>query len=142
MRSYEDVICNCLALRQAARQLTQVYDESLAGTGLRVTQFSVLARLARIEPATMQELAEALVMDRTTLTHNLKPLERDGLVSIGVHEVDQRVRHLRVTKTGRAKLKDARAAWKRAQDRFEGDFGVEEAAELRRQLARVVDATR
>lgn len=136
----DEVLCNCLAVRQAARQLTQLYDEALAHTGLRVTQYSVLARLARIEPATMLELAAALVMDRTTLTHNLKPLERDGLVVIGVDEADQRARRLRLTAKGKATLKSARVAWRRAQERFETAFGADRAAELRRQLSRAVAA--
>lgn len=142
MAGTDDVICNCLAVRQAARQLTQLYDEALADSGIRVTQYSILARLSRIEPATMQQLAETLVMDRTTLTHNLKPLERDGLVAIGVDANDQRARRLRVTSAGRKTLTAARAAWRRAQDRFEERFGTADAARLRRDLARVVDATR
>lgn len=138
-----DVICNCLAVRQAARQLTQLYDDALAETGLRITQYSVLAHLARIEPATMQTLAETLVLDRTTLSHNLKPLERDGLVVIGVAEDDQRVRLLRLTAAGKAKLREARTAWAATQKRFEAAFGgAEEAIALRQQLARAVDAAR
>lgn len=139
----DDVVCNCLAVRQAARQLTQLYDDALAETGLRVTQFSVLARLSHIEPATMQQLAETLVMDRTTLTHNLKPLERDGLVSVGVDKGDQRARRLVLSKAGKAKLKAATAAWERAQERFEAAFGGADAAvSFRRQLARAVEAAR
>lgn len=142
MAFVQEIPCNCLAVRQAARQLTQLYDAALAGTGLRVTQYSILACLSRIEPATMQELADTLVMDRTTLTHNLKPLEREGLVAIHPDEGDRRVRRLQLTRTGVTTLKGARAAWKSAQDRFEGTFGTEEAAALRRQLARVVEAAR
>ncbi len=140
MRPGPDVICNCLAVRQAARQLTQMYENALAGTGLRATQFSVLARLSQIEPATMQTLAEELVMDRTTLSHNLKPLERDGLVAVAVADGDQRVRQLRLTKTGMSTLKAAHQAWLRAQQKFERAFGVDEAAALRRELARAITA--
>lgn len=118
-----------------------MYDDELVGTGLRSTQYSVLARLSRIEPATMQQLAELLVMDRTTLTHNLKPLQRDGLVSVGVAEGDLRARALQVTPLGKETLQRARKAWLRAQERFEGAFGVEEAATLRRELRRVITAT-
>ncbi|MDC3956971.1 MarR family winged helix-turn-helix transcriptional regulator [Polyangium jinanense] len=137
-----EILCNCLAIRQAARQITQLYDEELAGTGLRATQYAVLSRLSRIAPATMQDLAEALVMDRTTLTHNLKPLEREGLVVMGVAEHDRRVRQLRLTPAGTATLKEARVAWARAQARFEDAYGADDAAELRRQLARAVEAAR
>ncbi|TKD00552.1 MarR family winged helix-turn-helix transcriptional regulator [Polyangium fumosum] len=137
-----ETLCNCLAVRQAARQITQLYDEELAGTGLRATQYAVLSRLSRIAPATVQDLAEALVMDRTTLAHNLKPLEREGLVVMGVAAHDRRVRELRLTPAGTAKLQEARVAWARAQARFEHAFGAEDAAELRRQLARAVEAVR
>ncbi|MFP2961127.1 MarR family winged helix-turn-helix transcriptional regulator [Myxococcus sp. 1LA] len=134
--------CNCLAVRQAARQVTQLYDEELSGTGLRVTQYSVLSRLSRIAPATMQELADALVIDRTTLAHNLRPLERDGLVSVGVDKSDGRVRRLRLTASGEATLKVARVSWQRAQERFERAFGATTADELRKMLSNVVEAIR
>lgn len=140
MSSAHESVCNCLAVRQAARQLTQLYDAELAPTGLRATQFSVLALLSQLQPATVQELADALVMDRTTVTHNLKPLERDGLVSIGTDEADQRARRLRLTVAGMARFKEAREAWKRAQQKFERAFGAREAAALRRELARAIDA--
>jgi DNA-binding MarR family transcriptional regulator len=135
-----DIPCNCLAIRQAARQLTQLYDAELSSTGLRVTQYSVLACLAYLKSATMQQLADTLVMDRTTLTHNLKPLQRDGLVSVGVAEGDQRARVLQLTPLGRETLQRAKKAWQRAQDRFEAAFGAAEAAALRRELRRVVSA--
>src|SRR6266704_2253431 len=78
----EIVPCNCLALRQAARHVTQFYDQFLAPTGLRTTQFSILARLRRMGPMTINALAADLVMDRTTLGRNILPLERDGLVAV------------------------------------------------------------
>lgn len=134
--------CSCLAVRQAARQITQLYDEELAGTGLRITQYGVLARLARIAPATMQELAESLVMDRTTLAHNLKPLERDGLVVVAVDRADRRVRRLRLTDAGKETLSAARTSWRRAERRFERALGREDAAQLREMMSRVVAATR
>lgn len=137
-----ETVCNCLAVRQAARQITQLYDDELAGTGLRATQYPVLSRLSRIQPATMQELADALAMDRTTLAHNLKPLEREGWVSIGVRGDDRRVRRLQLTATGAEKLNSARSSWKKAQKRFEKAFGESEAGELRRLLNRVVETTR
>ncbi|MGA9947175.1 MAG: MarR family winged helix-turn-helix transcriptional regulator, partial [Xanthobacteraceae bacterium] len=69
--------CNCLALRQAARHVTQIYDQVLAPSGLRATQYSILARLQRKGPMTNNALAAELVMDRTTLGRNILPLERD-----------------------------------------------------------------
>jgi len=80
--------CNCLAIRQAARHVTQIYDQHLAPAGLRTTQFSVLARLDRLGPVAIHELAASLVMDRTTMGRALRPLSarawlRSGLVRTG-----------------------------------------------------------
>ena len=74
--------CNCFAVRSAARHVTQLYDQLLAPVGLRVTQFSILAKLERKGPLTINVLADDLVMDRTTLGRNIRPLERDGLISV------------------------------------------------------------
>ena len=74
--------CNCFAVRSAARHVTQLYDQLLAPAGLRVTQFSILAKLKRKGPLTINVLADDMVMDRTTLGRNIRPLERDGLISV------------------------------------------------------------
>src|SRR5438046_10706649 len=74
--------CNCLALRQATRHVTQFYDQCLAPSGLRTTQLSILAKLKRLGPLTINALARELVMDRTTLGRTMLPLERCGLISI------------------------------------------------------------
>lgn len=133
--------CNCLAVRQAARQITQLYDTALAPTGLRVTQYSVLAVLARLGPSSQQSVAEALVMDRSTLGHNLRPLERARLVKLAVDPDDRRTRRLELTARGRTKLAKARVCWRSAQERFESSFGVASAKELRRSLRRVVESS-
>jgi hypothetical protein len=73
--------CTCLAIRQAARHITQFYDQHLAPAGLRITQFSILAKLRRLGPMTINALADELVMDRTTLGRNILPLVREGLLS-------------------------------------------------------------
>ena len=74
--------CNCLALRQAARHVSQFYDQFLIGSGLRTTQYSILARLQRKGTMSINALATELVMDRTTLGRNILPLQRDGLIAI------------------------------------------------------------
>src|SRR5215831_14657438 len=74
--------CICLAVRQAARHVTQTFDQFLAPAGLRTTQFSILAKLKRKGPMTINALAADLVMDRTTLGRNILPLERDGLIRV------------------------------------------------------------
>ena len=75
-------LCNCMALRQAARHVTQFYDGYLATAELRTTQFSILVKLQRLGPLTINALAERMVMDRTTLGRNIQPLEREGLIVI------------------------------------------------------------
>src|SRR5258707_2971121 len=88
--------CNCLAVRQAARHITQFYDQLLAPSGLRTTQFSILAKLRRKGPLTINALAAAMVMDRTTLGRNILPLERDGLIAVAPGNDDRRSRVLRM----------------------------------------------
>ncbi|MET0791414.1 MAG: MarR family winged helix-turn-helix transcriptional regulator [Polyangiaceae bacterium] len=133
-------ICNCLALRQATRQITQLYDEELAAVDLRVTQYSLLSVLDRHGPTTLNELARALVMDRSTLGHNLRPLERAGLVSLAFDPEDKRARRLALSARGRTKLKAARPHWQRAQARFEHSFGAADAGALRASLRKVVES--
>ena len=130
--------CNCFAIRSAARHVSQYYDRYLAATGLRTTQFSILAKLKRLGPLTINELARQMVMDRTTLGLNIKPLERDGLVSIEPAQSDRRAKELRLTKTGEKQLEAGFEAWSRAQTGFESTFGPRHAAELRRVLRNVI----
>src|SRR5215475_6234476 len=82
--------CNCLAVRQAARHVTQFYDQFLAPAGLRTTQYSILAKLRRKGPMTINVLAAEMVMDRTTLGRNILPLEREGLIAIKPGQTDRR----------------------------------------------------
>ena len=130
--------CNCFAVRSAARHVTQLYDQLLAPSGLRATQFSILAKLDRLGPMTINALAEAMVTDRTTLGRNIKPLQRDGLISIEASAADRRARELQLTKAGTKRLDEARKAWSQAQTRFEHTFGAKQAANLRDMLRAVV----
>ena len=132
--------CNCLAVRQAARYVTQLYDRYLAQAGLRTSQYGILARLKRLGPMTINELAAELVMDRTTLGRNIRPLERDGLITITPGRSDRRIKELRLTEAGEARHQEARRAWVEAQGNFETGFGLERAAELRGLLRALVDS--
>ena len=131
--------CNCLAIRQAARQVTQLYDHHLAGAGLRATQFSVLARLERQGPLAIHALAGSMVMDRTTMGRALRPLERDGLIAVDAGR-DARTRMLRLTGAGKRRLAKAMPLWRQAQEEFEAGYGANEAARLRTALARIQTA--
>ena len=126
--------CNCFAMRAAARHLSQSYDRFLAPSGLRTTQFSILARLKRRGPLTINALAEDMVMDRTTLGRNILPLQRDGLIKIKSAASDRRAKELRLTKAGESRLQEAREGWSQAQARFEAAFGEKRAADLRELL--------
>ncbi|MCM0021720.1 MAG: MarR family winged helix-turn-helix transcriptional regulator [Tagaea sp.] len=107
--------CACFHAREAARAVTRAYDRAFAPLGLRATQFSLLIALALAEPPTITDLAERLGMDRTTLTRNLRPLLRDGLVELAPAD-GPRPRPPAITRKGRALLAKARANWSQAQE--------------------------
>jgi DNA-binding MarR family transcriptional regulator len=132
--------CNCLAVRSAARHISQFYDQLLAPSGLRGTQFSILARLKRVGPLTINALASEMVMDRTTLGRNILPLERDGLIRIETAANDRRAKQLQLTRTGEKRLQAAVQGWTEAQARFESTFGPKRAADLRTMLRAVAAA--
>ena len=140
MSDAEPEICNCAALRQAARRLTRLYDDALAPTGLGVNQFSILARLRLVGPSAIQDLARLLVVDRSTLGHLLRPLERRGFVKLEVSEEDRRSRMVALTEAGKAAVANARPRWAAAQRRFESAFGKEPAVELRTVLKEIATA--
>jgi DNA-binding MarR family transcriptional regulator len=136
--------CTATALRKASRRLTQLYDEALEPSGLRSTQYAILSELDRRakEPPTMRELADALVMDRSSLGHNLRPLERDGLIAREESNEDRRRRHVAVTARGYATLREARRLWLKAQKRFDDVFGKAEAERLRATLLGIAGSER
>lgn len=103
--------CLCLHLQRAARALARRFDDALRPTGLTSGQFSLLMSLNRPEPPTLGQVSALLAMDRTTLTANLKPLERRDLVTVTVDAKDRRVRRLRLTPAGRKALSAAVPIW-------------------------------
>jgi DNA-binding MarR family transcriptional regulator len=132
--------CTCGSLRKASRRISQFYDAALAPVGIKSTQFSILSEVERGSvdgPLTMCELATAMVMDRSTLGHNLRPLERDDLLSLKLALTDRRKRHVALTKKGRATLQRARRLWRNAEGRFETIFGKRHAANLRAVLLNI-----
>src|SRR6266481_5230594 len=113
--------CNASAVKKAARRLSLMYDTVLAPTGLKSSQYGILSELHSRGAAlpTVRELAEELVMDRSTLGQNLRPLERDELITLFTDPKDRRNRLIALTKPGVAKLNEAAKCWRIAQDRFE-----------------------
>ena len=124
--------CTCFRARRLARRITQIYDRTLAPSGLRVTQFSLLSRLLVDDGMPMGALAAALDMDRTTLTRNLKPLLAAGLVSLVRSTVDARQREVRITREGRNRHVQAKKLWRAAQDEINATLGVPRVASLHR----------
>ncbi|MEJ1977471.1 MAG: MarR family transcriptional regulator [Acetobacteraceae bacterium] len=129
--------CTCSALRQAARHVTKLYDDALAPVGLGLNQYSILSKLYRFGPKILQDLAALLVMDRSTLGHLLRPLEKRGLVRLDVSERDRRSRVIALTPMGAALMKEARLLWVKAERHFERVYGTEAALGLRVTLRQV-----
>ncbi|ANN79089.1 MarR family winged helix-turn-helix transcriptional regulator [Bordetella flabilis] len=132
-----DGLCNFTALRRASRYVTAVYDQALAPANLRITQFSILYQLAKHGPMTIGDLADRMAMDRTTLSTNVKLLQRDGLVGLVAGE-DRRAKLATITKLGLSRYKQAFPLWNEVQSRFECGFGKQRAERLRRELRLVL----
>jgi len=133
--------CVVAAMRAASRRLTLLYDEAMAPSGLRVTQFNILGELERraTEPPTVSELSEILTMERSALGQTLGTLERDGLVILGRDERDARRRPIRLTQAGRKAAARARPYWEKAHARFSRFFGEAALAELRSTLREIAE---
>ena len=114
--------CACFNLRKAARAATQLYDSAFQPLGLRATQFSILALVAHRGPITISNLADRLVMDRTTLTRDLGPLEKRGWVTVRPGK-DRRTRAVELTSQGRALLREALPTWRRTQQKVIDGLG-------------------
>jgi DNA-binding MarR family transcriptional regulator len=106
--------CACATLRETSRTITRRYDEVLKPSGLLATQYIVLVAIQKEQPAAISQLAEVMAMDRTTLTRNLKPLEKSGLVVTGRGD-DQRTHVVSLTLKGKSALEKAFPLWRKAQ---------------------------
>lgn len=112
------VPCLCLALRQASRAVSRLYDEDLRGVGLRTTQYSLLQLLRHSGEVRQRDLAERTMHDETSLTRGLRPLVEAGWVAVRTGD-DRREKWFRITADGEEKLREARPAWERAQARVQ-----------------------
>ena len=134
--------CIVAALRAATRRLTQLYDEAMAPTGLRVTQFNILSELRRrsADPPTVSELAEILTMERSALGQTLRPLARDGLIDLGQDARDGRRRPVKLTKAGKDKVIGARRYWADAHEKSRTFFGDHRLVVLRETLRDIAES--
>jgi DNA-binding MarR family transcriptional regulator len=130
--------CTCFNLRKATRVVTQFYDDNMRPTGLRGTQFALLAHIQAMGPVALSKLAEAMVTDRTTLARNLEPLEKNGLVEVEDGD-DRRIRIINLTEEGREKLSEAYPYWKRTQEEIKKMMGQDELSALTSRVSRLVD---
>ena len=127
--------CHCMALRRAARRISEMYDDALSATGLRATQFAILATLNASDGISVNELADQLDLDRTTTGKNLRPLEREGLIAIVVSAKDRRSRVIALTPAGRKRVGEAFPLWAQAQKSFEDANGRRKSRNLRSELS-------
>ena len=123
--------CYCATLRQAARAVTVLYEDMLAGSGLPATQYTALQLLDSVPRLTTTELAEALGIDQTTSTRTLALIKKAGFASDSVGR-DRRQRHWALTAQGQALLKKLKPRWDAAQDAFEKRLGRGEATALKK----------
>jgi DNA-binding MarR family transcriptional regulator len=125
--------CVCHKVRMAARAVTRAYDAALRPVGLRATQFAVLVAVATEGALSITALAQALGMDRSTLTRNVRPLVKDGLLAVG-REGWHRSRTIEITERGRARVAEALPRWEWAQARLQRQLGAPQWARVHQSL--------
>jgi DNA-binding MarR family transcriptional regulator len=126
--------CICARIRRTARRVSQIYDRHLEPHGLTIGQFGVLAQIRTGDAPSIGELAARMVMDPTTLTRTIRPLQQRGLVALAPDAADRRTRRLALTEAGLGALRQARPGWSAAQDEVRLALGEEASAALVTQL--------
>jgi DNA-binding MarR family transcriptional regulator len=129
--------CACGSLRRASRLITQVYDNFLQPSGLKITQFIMLMSVKILGPITITKLAQKLLMDRTTCTRNLKSLQEKNLINFEQSE-DRRMKKTVLTDQGNEILEQAIPLWEKAQNFLLGKVGENQMASLVKDLSRMV----
>ena len=135
MTTERDVVesCMCHKVRMAARAVTRAYDDALRPVGLRATQFAVLVAVATEGALSITALAQAMGMDRSTLTRNLRPLAKDGLLAVGL-EGWHRSRTVEITERGRTRVREALPRWEQAQAALQRRLGTPQWASVHQSL--------
>ncbi|MEH6814879.1 MAG: MarR family winged helix-turn-helix transcriptional regulator [Motiliproteus sp.] len=127
--------CQCSKLRAASRTITRIYDDALRPLGLKANQYTILIGTSLMGPVSITDLANELSMERTTLTRNLLPLEKDGFIQMQAGH--GRVRNILITKAGRAKIDAGKPAWQTAQTLVLEQLGKENVSHLSTALASI-----
>lgn len=136
----ESSVCNCVNIRRAAQSVTEIYDEYLAESGLKIGQFSMLKHISAMSPVNVSRLAEKMRLDRTTLVRGLKALENEGYIS-DASEKGTRSRSLALTKTGEEALEKAVPLWEQAQRYLEENLGAGTLKDLTALLSKIESLT-
>jgi DNA-binding MarR family transcriptional regulator len=131
--------CSCNMIRKSARKITQFYESSLREAGVRPTQFSILAALANTGPIQLTQLADRLLLERTSLTRNLNVLERNGWVELQTGEEDLRQRVVSLSKKGYEQLDHAIPYWKQAQKAIANEMGQDTITGLKKTLKEMTE---
>ena len=129
-------LCPAFNIRAASRVITQLFDEILKPTGLQITQFAVLVGVVSLDSPKINQLAKGLVMDRTTLTRNLKPLEKEGLIKITSGD-DKRTHFVKITPKGKSAMEKTLPYWEKARTVVSEEFGKKHLDGLLKDLASV-----
>ena len=129
-------LCPAFNIRAASRIITQLFDEILKPSGLQITQFAVLVGVQILDSPSISKLANGLVMDRTTLTRGLKPLENDGLIKI-VSGDDKRNHFVKMTPKGKTALQKTLPYWEKARTVVSDEFGQKHLDSLLKDLASI-----
>ncbi len=129
-------LCPAFNIRAASRVITQLFDEILKPTGLQITQFAVLVGVVSLDSPSINQLAKGLVMDRTTLTRNLKPLEKEGLIKITSGD-DKRTHFVKITPKGKSAMEKTLPYWEKARTVVSEEFGQKHLDGLLKDLANV-----
>jgi DNA-binding MarR family transcriptional regulator len=131
--------CSCNMIRTSARKITKFYESGLRETGIKPTQFSILAALANTGPIQLTQLADRLLLERTGLTRNLNVLQRNGWVELQTGEEDARQRVVSLSKNGYEQLDRAIPNWKKAQKAIVKEMGRDAISGLRRNLSKMAE---
>lgn len=134
--------CTWLRLRKASRQVTQIYDHHLAPWGLTVNQYSILGHLRALPGIAISALADVMVMDPTSLTRALRPLQRQGLIRAESDREDRRARRLHLTAEGELMHKAAGVGWRAAQTHIEEALGCDGPPAINGILDHLIDRLR
>ncbi|MHC1772165.1 MAG: MarR family winged helix-turn-helix transcriptional regulator [Flexilinea sp.] len=129
-------LCNCLNMRRASQAITKLYEKYLEPSGLKISQYSLLKTIERLEPVCVSDLADEIRLDRTTLVRNLKPLEEKTMI-LDISRKGSRNRQWILTEIGKEKLRSAELLWREAQDQIGRSLGEQNLATLTSLLLKI-----